>query len=134
MAKYQLWGFTYIVEKDGINALNGTMEETEDEIEIPCFNGVAYFSRGDKFYLITYPTIQSLTDVQKETIEDYCGYQPESGEYGVICGALGYCAEVPFEVFLKYASKYQLKKKDWDALEGARYIYINEETGEVVGM
>lgn len=128
--KYQMWGFCYI-ECDGINALTGNQDEYDGEIEIPCFNGFAAFSRGGKFYTLTYPRLERLKNNQKRIVEDYCGYEPESGEYGVICGALGECKEASKEEFIEMTSNYQMPVKDWKKLDGCAFFFIDEE-GKVI--
>jgi hypothetical protein len=100
MKKFQMWEFSFISKNTdrSINVLTGTHKEDDTEVMIPCFNGMAYFKveRGNQthYYCIKYPKIQALSNKQLEEIEYYCGYMPESGEYGVICGALGICIEV----------------------------------------
>lgn len=90
MKDYQIWGFTYLnFGKDDINAITGNKEESETEFEIPCFNGVAYFKAMGKYYVARYPKVSELTEEQMDEIEEYCGYEPENDEYGVIMGALG---------------------------------------------
>lgn len=124
--KYQMWGFSYI-NCAGMNALTGNQEEYDGEVEIPCFNGFAGFSRGGKFYILTYPRLERLTASQREDVEAYCGYEPESGEYGVVCGALGDCKEVSKDEFIGMASQYQMPVKDWKKLDGCRFMYIDKE-------
>ena len=90
MNDYQIWGFTYLsFGKDYINAITGTKEEADEDFNIPCFDGVAYFEACGKHYVARYPKYKELTKEQRRAIEDYCGYEPEEGEYGVIMGALG---------------------------------------------
>lgn len=91
--KYQVYGFTYIADKNEFNVLTGTKEEAEEEKEICCFNGYAVFKHKGKRYLMRYPKIQELTYRMKKKIEHYCGYVPESGEYGVIAMTFGKITE-----------------------------------------
>ena len=112
MAKYQVWGFTYLADSKGVNVLTGNNEEVDGEFNIPCFNGIAFFKVNNKCYIARYPKIQSLTKDDKETIEKYCGYIPESGEYGVICGALGKITECSHSLYEACCNTYPVTKKD----------------------
>ena len=95
MVDYQLWGFVYLnVGDDGINAITGTKEESEFEEEIQCFDGFSCFTFRGHYYVAKYPKLSELTDVQKSEIKRYCGYEPESGEFGVVMGALGEVLEI----------------------------------------
>ena len=118
MKNYQLWSFTYLAQNTtGMNVLTGDFEESNIEVEIPCFNGRAYFKVNGKYYIACYPKINKLKEFDKEKIEEYCGYIPESGEYGVICGALATIIECDENTFNYYAREFPLKKKDWKRLE-----------------
>lgn len=105
MKKFQMWEFSFISKNTdrSTNVLTGTHDEGDTEVMIPCFNGKAYFKvereNQKHYYCIKYPKIQNLSKKQLEEIERYCGYMPESGEYGVICGALGICIEVSRTVY-----------------------------------
>lgn len=100
MKKHQVWGFNFISKgtDERINVLTGTCDESEDEVQITCFDGVAFFevNRNNRtyHYCIEYPKMNKLTNYEKEIIEDYCGYEPTAGEYGVVCGALGLCFKI----------------------------------------
>ena len=110
--KYQIWSFSYLADKNGVNVINGTKQEADDEFEIPCFNGFSFFKANGKFYLIHYPKIQFLRNSQKEEICFYCGYEPNAGEYGVIAGALGMVTECSESVYNDYVACYPIKQKD----------------------
>jgi hypothetical protein len=115
MRNYQIWGFSYINKNtDKSNVLTGNNKECEEEVEIPCFDGIAYFKACGKYYTMTYPRINTLNSYQMDRIYDYCGYYPESGEYGVIAGALGCCIECDEKTFRNLSMEYPLKKKDKD--------------------
>lgn len=113
MEDYQIWGFTYLnFGDDNINAITGTKEESDTEFEIPCFDGVAYFKAGCKYYVSNYPKYDELTDEQFGTIEEYCGYKPERGEFGVIMGALGEIHRVSARTYKYYKASFEVLKKD----------------------
>lgn len=116
MANYQIWGFTYLMGINGDNVITGNDKESDIEFEVPCFNGFAFFKANDKCYLMRYPKIQALTSRQKELVEDYCGYEPASGEYGVIAGALGEVRECSYGLYEAFCNTYSVKKKDRDRL------------------
>lgn len=101
MKKYQVWSFCYVADERGINVLNGTREETDYEADVLCFDGIAFLCANGKYFIMTYPKIRTLTYEQKDEIEDYCGYVPSSGEYGVIAGALGVAREVSVDEFVR---------------------------------
>lgn len=90
---FQIWPFSFI-NLNGINILTGNDEECEEEVKVICYDGIALHERNGKFYRITYPQFDKLTSRGKSLIEKYCGYEPEAGEYGVICGALGQVEEI----------------------------------------
>ena len=92
MKKHQVWGFNYI-EKNGINLITGTKEESEEEFNVTCFDGIAIFEARGKCYVAKYPRIRILNNYYKDKIKNYCGYYPSAGEYGVIMGALGLVIE-----------------------------------------
>ena len=120
MAKYQIWGFTYIMDNNGNNVITGNDKESDVEFEIPCFNGFAFFKANGKRYIMRYPEIQSLTAHQKCAIEDYCGYEPSAGEYGVIAGALGELYECSLGLYEAMCNTYPIKKKD-----KVRLVYLD---------
>lgn len=117
MRNYQIWSFCFIAQNtnDYINVLTGTGEESEFEVEIPCFNGLSYFkverNGVTHYYSMSYPKITHLNSHQNEIIENYCGYFPTAGEYGVIAGALGVCIETDKATFDFYSKKYPLPNK-----------------------
>lgn len=116
--KYQIWGFSYLANylNDGINILTGNKDEYDYEFEIPCFDGLAYFKLNNHYYVIHYPVYKSLTDEQKHSVRFYCGYEPEDGEYGVICGALGVISEISESAFNSLCVSYPLSKKEKEYL------------------
>lgn len=117
MNDYQIWGFTYLnIEDSGINAITGDNEESEYEFNIPCFNGLSWFSSNGKFFIGEYPKFKELTEKQLKEIENYCGYEPEDGEYGVIMGALGVIHEVSKEMFDMTVTVYPVTTMDEDNL------------------
>jgi hypothetical protein len=87
--KSQKYGFNYISDENGINVLTGTKEESDEEKIITCYNGYAVFECNSKTYMMRYPKIQQLTNEMKDEIDEYCGYAPEAGEYGVIAMTFG---------------------------------------------
>jgi len=87
--KFQKYGFSYINDENGNNILTGNKNEADEEKEIYCFNGYAVFKHNGKTYMMRYPKIQQLTDKMRDEIENYCGYAPEAGEYGVIAMTYG---------------------------------------------
>ncbi len=90
MKDYQIWGFTNLnFGRKNINTITGNKEEADVEFEIPCVDGIAYYKAQGRCYVARYPKYDELTDVQRTRIKQYCGYEPERGEYGVIMGALG---------------------------------------------
>ena len=117
MKKYEIWEFTYLnYGKDNINAITGTKEEADSEHEIPCFNGISYFSLNGKFFVAEYPKYNKLTRDEIASIEIYCGFSPFAGCYGVIMGALGQIREVSKEEYEEIAKMYPLRKKDLDCV------------------
>lgn len=113
MFDYQIWGFTYLnFGKDDINVITGTKEEADCEAKFPCFDGVAYFTFLGKYYIAQYPKLSELTDKQKEIVEQYCGYKPETGEYGVVMGALGEIYNVTKTTYKYYEASYEVSKQD----------------------
>lgn len=116
MANYQIWGFSYIMGNSGVNVLNGTDKDLESEFEIPCFNGFSFFKANGKCYTMRYPKIQELTDSQKSAIEDYCGYAPSAGEYGVIACTFGEVNECSLGLYEACCNTYHIKKKDRERL------------------
>ena len=113
MEDYQIWGFVYLnFGNDDINAITGNKEESETEFEIPCFDGVAYFKAQGKCYVAHYPKYDELTDEQFGNIEDYCGYEPERGEFGVIMGALGEIHRVSARTYKYYKASFEVLKND----------------------
>ena len=60
--------------------------------------------------------IISIHKTMFSIIEDYCGYEPEAGEYGVIMGALGLVREVSKEMFDMTVSAYPVTTIDEDNL------------------
>lgn len=117
MKNYQIWNFCFIAQntKKYINVLTGTGEESKLEVSIPCFNGLAYFKIEHNnvihYYFMSYPKISKLNSRQKDVIENYCGYTPSAGEYGVIAGALGICIETDKATFEYFSKKYPLPRK-----------------------
>ena len=108
--KHQNWGFTYLANGRGKNIITNSFKESEEEFIIPCFNGFSFFEINGKFYTMTYPRIECLTNEQKEMVEEYCGYYPSAGEYGVIVGTFGeinQCEEIYYEYYCK---TYKIKK------------------------
>jgi hypothetical protein len=116
MANYQIWGFSYIDGKNGENVINGTFSDVESEFEIPCFNGIAFFKANGKCYVMRYPKIQKLSAREKDYVEDYCGYAPTAGEYGVIAGAFGKVQECSQGMYEAFCNTYPVKKKDRERL------------------
>lgn len=117
MKQYQIWGFTYLnYGENHLNAITGDKEESYWEFNIPCFDGLAWFAAHGKFFLCYYPKYDELTEKQFGTIEDYCGYEPEDGEYGVIMGALGTIREVSKEMFDMTVAAYPVTTMDEDNL------------------
>ncbi len=112
MRKHQVWGFNFISKNtnNAINVLTGTCKESEDEVQITCFDGIAFFKVNVNgkvcYYCMKYPKISKLNSHDKEIIENYCGYEPMAGEYGVICGALGICIETDKNTYDYYAKEY----------------------------
>ena len=119
MTNYQLWGFTYLndEERDGINAITNSFEEADCEHDIVCFDGFAYFSFHGHYYIGRYPTLESLTDEQKQKVKSYCGYEPEDGEFGVVMGALGEIDGIP-------EARYEYDVSQLDVPEDVREILI----------
>ena len=115
MKKYQIWGFSYIMERNGMNVLTGTDSETDKETPIPCFDGFAMFkvNRNGKthYYTLVYPKINKLTAAERMDIEGCCGYSPCAGEYGVIAVALGNLIEIGEKTFEYYSQVYRLPQK-----------------------
>lgn len=117
MKDYQIWGFTYLdYEREDINAITGDKNESEEEFNIPCFDGLAWFAVRGKFFLCYYPKFEQLTEQQRDEINDYCGYYPDDGEYGVVMGALGVIHEVSREIFDMTVAAYRVTVMDEDNL------------------
>ena len=117
MHNYQIWGFTYLnYGKKNINAITGNKNESDEEFNIPCFDGIAWFASDGKFFVAYYPKYKELTKTMFSIIEDYCGYEPKEGEYGVIMGALGIVREVSKEMFDITVSAYPVTAIDKDNL------------------
>lgn len=117
MNDYQIWGFTYLnCGSKNFNAITGTKEEADEEFNIPCFDGVAYFEACGKYYVARYPKYDELTDKQRTGIKQYCGYEPEKGEYGVIMGALGKIRQVSIKEYYLVIKEYQVTIMDEDNL------------------
>ena len=90
MANYQIWGFSTITGNRWRKRVKRHWQGLESEFEIPCFNASRSIRKANgKCYTMRYPKIQELTDSQKSAIEDYCGYAPSAGEYGVIACTFG---------------------------------------------
>ena len=98
MKKYQIWRFNYI-NKNAVNLITGTTEESDEELDVLCFDGIAFFKAKGKKYIAKYIKMRKLNNYYKEKVEDYCGYEPTTGEYGVIMGALGIPIEVDNHTF-----------------------------------
>ena len=117
MKNYQIYGFNYLTDSvTGKNVLTGNFDEADGDFDIPCFDGFSFFCANGKYYECHYPKINSLTESEKKDVLFYCGYKPQSGEYGVILGTFAKADEISEERFKELASKYQLRKKDYSKL------------------
>ena len=117
MKQYQIWGFTYInYGENHLNAITGDKNEADEEFNVPCFDGLAWFAAQGKFFLCYYPKYKELTNAHFRAIKAYCGYKPEDGEYGVIMGALGTIREVSKDMFDMTVTAYPVTTIDEDNL------------------
>lgn len=117
MHNYQIWGFTYLnYGKKNVNAITGDKNESDEEFNVPCFDGIAWFASNGNYYIAYYPKYKELTGSMIDIIEDYCGYKPEEGEYGVIMGALGIIRKVSKEMFDMTVAAYPVTTIDEDNL------------------
>ena len=116
MKNYQLWGFNFLTtnrDKE-TNIITGTKEESQYDYYVFCFDGISCFGVNNKFYIAKYPKMRKLNDYYKEKVCNYCGYYPQSGEYGVVMGALGITIECSEQAFVQTLKDYapSLKVKD----------------------
>ena len=113
MKKYQIYGFSYICNEDGVNVLNGTKEECENEVNIACFDGLAYFKRQGQYFKVDYPKFNTLTWEHKNAIKQYCGFWVEGGgEYGAVFGRFGQVYPISKEHYNMLCREYPIKRKD----------------------
>lgn len=122
MAKsYQIYGFSYIDDKRGVNTLNGTKGDTWAEVgagyNIVCFNGIGYFKSPCGCFLMHYPKIGQLTLDDYDSIEMNNGYTPEAGEYGCICSTFGTLEKISEKAFKRVMKDLPIKKKDYKWLD-----------------
>jgi len=123
--KYDIHSFSYIDNENGVNTLNGTSgkewEEVWEEYPVVCFNGLAYYKATYKdnsvhCFIMTYPKFNELSLEDKHKVENYCGFVPEAGEYGVVCGAFGVLKEITEKQFKEVMRDYPIKKEDYKEL------------------
>lgn len=121
MKKYQIFGFSYICDRQGKNVLNGTkgkgFKEVDDEYNIVCFNGLAYFKSPCGYYKMTYPKMNELTLEDQDDIYMKFGYTPNPGEYAPICGSFGGVKKISKKEFDQLSKDYPIKKCDYKELD-----------------
>ena len=122
MAKsYQIYGFSYIYDKRGMNTLNGTKgdvwAEVGAEYNIVCFNGIGYFKSPSGCFLMHYPKISLLTLDDYDSIYMNNGYTPEPSEYGCICSTFGTVEKISEKAFKEVMRDLPIKKKDYKYLD-----------------
>ena len=65
--------------------------------------------------------MRKLNDYYKGKVYDYCGYYPQSGEYGVVMGALGIIIECSEQAFIQSMKDYAPSMKMSDVRKMLSY-------------
>lgn len=118
MKKHQLFGFNYITNlSDSTNVLTGNSEEADHEEVIPCFNGIAFFKANGNYFKMRYKKIQQLDSSDKGKIEDYCGYEPSAGEYGVIAMTFGVAKAISEDEYNKLMVEYPVTQREQEIIK-----------------
>ena len=83
--RYIIAIFNKIEDADGNNVLTGLTY-------IPCFNKVAYFKSGGRYYRIDYPDVRALKSHERKALRRASGLH--AGTYGTMAECYGKLKEI----------------------------------------